>query len=239
MRQLIPMTPKHRQHQRQVGITLVESLVAIVIASLGILGILGVQMRTLSDTSTTVRRAQAVRLIEDFGERLKTNPNAMSNIAAFTSAFNNNPAIPTGVAGCSTVGNGCNATQLAAYDLAAWKQSVRDTLPLGQASIFTPPAEAGVAAGQRRQLGVMIAWRESERLIKADDEVAYKGYTDDLDATKVRASNGSLSLGGGTDQATNACPDNFTCHLQYIPVAGRCAPYAPGANAPAYYCSGP
>lgn len=110
-------------------------------------------MRTLSDTSTTVRRAQAVRLIEDLGERMKTNPNAMSNIAAYTSAFSNNPSIPTGAAGCATVGSGCNATDLAAYDLAAWKQSVRDTLPLGQASIFTPPAEAGVAAGQRRQLG--------------------------------------------------------------------------------------
>lgn len=232
MRQLILMTPKHSKHQRQLGITLVESLVAIVIASLGILGILGVQMRTLSDTSTTVRRAQAVRLIEDLGERMKTNPNAMSNIAAYTSAFSNNPSIPTGAAGCATVGSGCNATDLAAYDLAAWKQSVRDTLPLGQASIFTPPAEAGVAAGQRRQLGVMIAWRENER----DTAAAYKN---DIDATKVRAADGSLSLGGGADQATNACPDNFTCHLQYIPVAGRCAPYAPGTNAPAYYCPGP
>ncbi|MDP3230827.1 MAG: type IV pilus modification protein PilV [Acidovorax sp.] len=232
MRQLNHMNPNQLQYQRQRGITLVESLVAIVIASLGILGILGVQMRTLSDTSTTVRRAQAVRLIEDLGERMKTNPNAMSNIAAYTSAFSNNPPTPTGAAGCATVGNGCNATQLATYDLAAWKQSVRNTLPLGQASIFTPPAEAGVAAGQRRQLGVMIAWRENER----DTTAAYK---DDIDATKVRASDGSLSIGGGADQNTNACPDNFICHLQYIPVAGRCAPYAPGTNAPAYYCPGP
>lgn len=41
---------------RQRGITLIESLVAIVVAALGILGIVGVQMRTLTDTRTSVSR---------------------------------------------------------------------------------------------------------------------------------------------------------------------------------------
>ena len=67
-------------HKRQRGITLIESMVALVIAALGILGILGVQMRTLSDTSTAVRRAQAIRLIEDLSERMRVNPNAMANL---------------------------------------------------------------------------------------------------------------------------------------------------------------
>ena len=51
-----------KRHQR--GITLIESLAAIVVMALGVLGILGVQMRTLADSQTSVRRAQAVRLIE-------------------------------------------------------------------------------------------------------------------------------------------------------------------------------
>jgi type IV pilus assembly protein PilV len=235
MQQLTTMSSSQFLRRYQSGISLIESLVAIVIAALGILGIVGVQMRTMSDTSTTVRRAQAVRLIEDLGERLKTNPNALSSIAGYTSAFGNNPPVPSGPAGCTTVGSGCNATQLAAYDVAVWKQAVRNALPLGQASLFVPPAEGGVAAGQRRQLGVMIAWRENERATTTGTG----GYKDDIDATKVRAADGSLSIGGGTDTAVNACPANFTCHLQYIPVAGRCAPYAPGANTPVYYCPGP
>ena len=49
---------QHTLLQPQRGITLLESLVAIVVMALGILGILGVQMRTLSDTQTGVRRAQ-------------------------------------------------------------------------------------------------------------------------------------------------------------------------------------
>ena len=206
-------------HKRQRGITLIESMVALVIAALGILGILGVQMRTLSDTSTTVRRAQAIRLIDDLGERMRTNPNAMVNLGSYVSNFATNPAV-------GSCASGCDHAALAAYDLAVWKQAVRNSLPLGQAEIFIPPAEAGVAAAQRRQLGIMIAWRENER----DTTAAYK---DDLDATKVRDNSGNLTNG-----AALACPANSICHLQYIPVPARCAPYAPGGNAPMYYCPG-
>ncbi len=206
-------------HKRQRGITLIESMVALVIAALGILGILGVQMRTLSDTSTTVRRAQAIRLIDDLGERMRTNPNAMVNLGSYVSNFATNPAV-------GSCASGCDHAALAAYDLAVWKQAVRNSLPLGQAEIFIPPAEAGVAAAQRRQLGIMIAWRENER----DTTAAYK---DDIDATKVRDNSGNLTNG-----AALACPANSICHLQYIPVPARCAPYAPGGNAPMYYCPG-
>jgi len=213
------MTTHSTPQKHQRGIALIESLVAIVITALGILGILGVQMRTLSDTSTTVRRAQAIRLIEDLGERMKVNPNALADLNTYVTAFSAEPTVGS----CAT---GCDHTQLAAYDMAVWKKAVKSTLPLGQASIFVPPAESAVPAGQGRQLGVMIAWRENEK----DNSAAYKN---DIDATKVRASDGSLSAG-----STITCPADHICHLQYIPVAGRCAPYAPGGNASSYYCPG-
>ncbi|MFN4030509.1 MAG: type IV pilus modification protein PilV [Acidovorax temperans] len=210
-------TMRHTPLQPQRGVTLIESLVAIVVMALGILGILGVQMRTLTDTQTGVRRAQAIRLIEDMGERMKVNPNALANINAYVTAFADTPTLPN----CAS---GCNAAQLATYDVAAWKRIVRENLPAGQASIFVPPAESGLATGLGRQLGVMIAWRENERA---------GTKTDDIDATKVRAADGTLSSG-----ATLACPADHICHLQYLPVASRCAPYAPG-GVTMYYCPGP
>ena len=214
-----------QMHMRsQQGITLIESLVALVVTALGILGILGVQMRTLTDTSTTMRRSQAIRLIEDFSERLKVSPNSLAEIGNYTSGFSDLPTAPD----CS---GGCTNAQLSAYELATWKNIVKDTLPLGQASIFTPPAESGATAGQRRQLGVMIAWRENER----DTASSYK---DAIDATKIRDGSGNLVTGGGKDAATNQCPSGATCHLQYIPVAARCAPYTPGGATATYYCPG-
>lgn len=215
MYRLISSRPKPLAKQQ--GVSLIESLVAIVVMALGILGILGVQMRNLSDTSTTVRRAQAIRLIEDLGERMRTNPNALANLGNYVSTFASTPS-------ATSCASGCDNGALAAYDIAVWKKAVSDTLPLGQAEVFIPPAETALAAGQRRQLGVMIAWRENEGAGRK---------TDDIDATKFRDNSGALTAG-----AALACPLNYTCHLQYIPVSARCAPYAPGGNAAAYFCPG-
>ena len=204
---------QHTLLQPQRGITLLESLVAIVVMALGILGILGVQMRTLSDTQTGVRRAQAIRLIEDMGERMKANPSALANLSSYVSNFAASPTVPS----CAS---GCTAANLATYDVAVWKRTVRQSLPLGKASIFVAPGEAD---GNRRQLGVIVAWRENER--------------DGMSTTDKAAINATLTAGAGTDTATNACPADHTCHLQYIIAPSRCAPYSPG-GVTTYYCPG-
>lgn len=212
MHQLIPTSTVRKSKQR--GISLIESLIAIVITALGILGVLGVQMRTLTDTSTTVRRAQAIRLIEDLGERMRANPNALANVGVFNGET-------TGVTPPPDCNSGCSTQELAAYDLKIWKNTVASTLPSGQAIVFLPPAET---AAQTRQLGVMIAWRENER---HDASTDFKKY---IDATKIN----DFKDGGG---ATAKCPDKHTCHLQYLPVAARCSP---DDNFPGqFFCVGP
>ena len=203
----------------QRGVTLIESLVAIVVMALGILGILGVQMRTLTDTQTSVRRAQAIRLIEDMGERMKANPSALANLNSYVTNFAATPTVPD----CS---GGCTAANLATYDVAAWKRSVRENLPLGKASIFVAPGEAD---GNRRQLGVIVAWRENERDLTGLTEAEKKVYKDNINAT--------LTAGAVDDTNPNACPANHTCHLQYLVAPSRCAPYAPGGII-VYYCPG-
>ena len=200
----------------QRGISLIESLVAIVVMALGILGILGVQMRTLADTQTGVRRVQAIRLIEDLSERMKTNPNALANISNYVSDFSDEPT----PGDCS---DGCSHSDQAAYDLALWKQAVKAQLPLGKANVFLAAGETDDT--NRRQLGVMLAWRENER----DTSDAYK---DSIDATKILV-DGEFKDGAGD----TVCPDNHTCHLQYLPVAARCAPY-PINGEVKYFCSG-
>ncbi|MCE1251363.1 MAG: type IV pilus modification protein PilV [Comamonadaceae bacterium] len=197
------------QHQR--GISLLESLIALIVAALGILGVVGMQMRTLTDSQTTVRRAQAIRLIEDLSERLKVNPNAMTDMATYVSDFANTPS----PGNCTT--NACSHAALATYDLGTWKQNIAASLPLGQANVFLAPTEP---TSNRRQLGVMISWRENERDTSAN-------FKDALDAVT-----------GGGGGGTVSCPAGRTCHLQYIPVSARCAPYDKGGSSAAtYYCS--
>ena len=59
--------------QRQRGLTLLESLAALVVLALGILGLLAAQTRMLVETRTTNSRATAIRQIVDLGERIKLN----------------------------------------------------------------------------------------------------------------------------------------------------------------------
>ena len=192
----------------QRGISLIESMVAIVVMALGILGIVGVQLRTLSDTQTGVRRAQAIHLIEDLSERIKVNPNALLNIGSYAMAWGTNP---TGATDCKATA--CTTAQIIQYDLQEWKRLVNNTLApqantaaaataLTDATIFIPADET--VASNRRQLGVMVRWRENERSTTAD-------YRDPV----------STAATGG---AGVTCDVGWTCHLQYIQVSTRCSP---------------
>jgi type IV pilus assembly protein PilV len=181
----------------QSGFSLIEALVSIVILALGILGILGVQMRTLADTQTGVRRAQAIRLIENLSERIKVNPNPLSP-AVFTTYRVSTPGPMAAPPACTTA---CTPTQLAQHDIATWKSQVINTLPAGDAVVFFADDETD--ANNRRQLGVMISWQQKEKETSAT-------YT----APFVTASTGSIS--------NVSCPANKICHLQYIQVVGRC-----------------
>ena len=195
----------------QRGITLLESMISIVIVALGILGILGVQLRTLSDTQTAVRRAQAIRLIEDLSERIKLNPNALgADILA-----NYAVAEPSNVPDC-TAAAGCTAANLALYDIAQWKRTVRSTMPLGDASVFLVADETDT--NNRRQLGVMISWRENERVGASGSDTKYRTVV-----AMPAASAASAAAAVAVD-----CPADRICHLQFIQPTARCA--SGGAN---------
>ncbi len=205
----------HIRFRPQRGISLLESLVAIVVMALGVLGILGVQMRTLADTQTGVRRAQAIRLIEDLSERIKANPDAIDSTSNYTIAWGaslssiKDCAISTGFPASS-----CSAAEIAAYDRDRWIRSVRANLPLGDASVF-------VSATDARQLGVMVAWRENERARGGDT-------TADTNAYKA------VFAAANTGTAAVSCPADHICHLQYISLTQRCLPWPTSA---VVYCA--
>lgn len=185
----------------QRGITLLESLVALVITAVAILGVIGVQVRSLADTQTAVRRAQAVRLIDDLSERLKVNPNALATLGDYALGWGG----PAGTA--PTCSSGCTASDLAKHDIADWWKAVETTLPLGDAATFLVADETDT--GGRRQLGVMLSWRESERRREDESDAQYLAYRTPFVTT-------------GTGSAAVECPAGRICHLQFIQPTARC-----------------
>ena len=178
------------QLKNQQGFTLMEALVSILVLSLGAMAMLGVQIATLAETQNSVRRAQAVRIIEDLAERIKSNPGGFDRLNDYTNtAWAAVPSAPS--PGCDT--NSCNATQLAQWDRNQWFSQIPQLIPGGQARTFLSADEA---VGNRRQLGVMLAWPLQQRAVSAFGT-----------PEKVTTGSGANAV---------ACPDEHICHLLYI-----------------------
>jgi type IV pilus assembly protein PilV len=110
---MIPCFPSIR---RQRGLSLLEVLVAIVILSLGLLGMAGLQAASLRTSQGSFYRAQAAQFADDMAERMRANLGDARNYGLAMGA-----AVPTGSA-------------LRFRDLADWRARV-STLPGGDSSI--------------------------------------------------------------------------------------------------------
>jgi len=213
---------------RQRGLSLLEALVALVVVALGILAVIGMQMRTLVDTQTAARRAQAIALIEDFSERLKIHPNALLAVNDKRSYISDTWDIPLAAPAKSCDNSACNGDELAAWDVWYWRSLVRNTLPAGDGVIFSPANEQD-SSGNQRQLGMLLRWRANERAIKNDAE--RQSYQDPIDSTRSRQSDGSFISASGEAALDAGCSAaGFVCHLQFIPISARCALDGRGAS---------
>ncbi|QIL84075.1 type IV pilus modification protein PilV [Diaphorobacter sp. HDW4A] len=185
----------HRPSVR--GITLIESLVAILVMALGVFSVLGIQLRTLSDAQAGIRRSQAIRLIEDLSERIKSNPAAADYLDIYATDSPPKPGDD-----CTAP---CTAASLAVLDSYQWHQQVQFTLGSGRAAVFRSNADA--QSHHPLQLGVMIAWKETGRQSN--------------DSATTEALNAFLQI-SAADASQKTCPEQYVCHLQYISISARC-----------------
>ena len=226
--------PTHPQASLSGGISLLESLVALVVLVLGVLAMLAMQLRTLADVQTSTRRVQAIRLIEDLGERIRANPHAWDQLEHYLSDWQHAAPAPQAR---SCAAQACSAAELAQHELAQWRLQVARSLPLGQSRIFLAPGEEVDA--NRRQLGVMVRWRDSTHAPQGGTDPAL--YWDLVDATR------SVGEGRGADAVDErggevVCQDGdsdlrYSCHLQYLALNARCTAERMG-SALHYHCGG-
>lgn len=187
----IKTTERGIARHRQGGMTLIESLVALVVLALGVLGLIGFQMRTLKDSRDGVGRSRAIVAVQDIAERIRSNPElvAATMAANYTTGFG---ALAAPAQNCLNAV--CTPAQLAAYDLWRWKASIAAALPGGQGAISP-------SAGDPRQFAVMVGWRENQLDAAADAGENRNTMTQ------------NFAIAG---TAAAACPATFTCHLVYV-----------------------
>ncbi len=135
---------------KQSGFTMVEVLVALVVLSIGLLGIAALYLNSLQSGRTAIYRTQAVNLAADLADRIRMNRTAQ---AAYGSLFADVEAV---VGACDSTG-GCSDADLASTDLFRWKASIAQLLPNGQGQVVvTMP----IGGGEPANYVVTVRWAE-------------------------------------------------------------------------------
>lgn len=121
------------------GFSILELLVAIVVVSLGMGGILYSQARGLQALNANSWRAQAAVLSEHVIERARANPRA-----AYQINFGETRT--------------CTATAVADCDLRRWKDQLGRTLPQGDGRIVVSTVNDPATGQQFERLDVTVRW---------------------------------------------------------------------------------
>jgi type IV pilus assembly protein PilV len=150
----------HRPGRRLArGITLIESLVAILLISMSALAYAALQLRGLSGNSSAMWRSKAVQLTLEMADRMRAN-----RVAVLAGSYDSLTA-PSALPSCGST-TACTPTQTATMDYAAWSTTVGAELPTGSGVVcLDSTPDDGTAAspacdGLGTTYAVKVFWTE-------------------------------------------------------------------------------
>ena len=155
----------YRSKQVQAGFSLLETLVAILIVSIGVLGTSGLLIKGMSSAKTSSLRATAAMQASSLAAALYSNrtfwaahDSAISFTSSGASLVSSSTNIDTSKTSCSS----CTPAQLAGLDVSTWVNSLNNALPDAKSDVSCPQ----VTSNSARNCTIKISW--SERFIESD-----------------------------------------------------------------------
>jgi type IV pilus assembly protein PilV len=138
--------------KRVAGFSLIEVLIALVILSVGALGIAAMTAVSLKNKNSAYGRAQASDLAYTILDRMRAN-RATAIQHGYDIALGADPDKPPSD-GCIGIAADCSPAQIADLDLTQWKYSLAGVLPSGDGSIRT------VGRNRITEVTITIQWMD-------------------------------------------------------------------------------
>lgn len=115
---------------RNSGFTLVEIMVALVIFSVGLLGLAGLQANGMRANKTADMRTTAIIQAHDMAERIRANNAGVDN-----GDYDSISASAAGTMPTNCYQNDCSSSEIAAWDIFEWRSQLAETLPTGRGRV--------------------------------------------------------------------------------------------------------
>jgi type IV pilus assembly protein PilV len=143
---------------------MVEVLVALVVLSIGLLGIAALLLKSLQSGRTATYRTQAVNLAADLADRIRMNRTADAGYGTLFADVE----IPVGA--CDTTG-GCTAADLASTDLFRWKARIAQLIPNGEGQVVVT---APTGAGEPTNYVITVRWAEVGEVAPVSFQIGFQ-----------------------------------------------------------------
>lgn len=152
-------------HRNDTGFTLVEILVALLVLSIGLLGLAALQLTSFQFNTDSYLRTQTTFSAYDIVDRMRVNPTGLDAGNYDVTSSANADLKVTSYQGCSGSGGACNcdgsaascnAANLALYDLGRWYAKLDETLPGASAK------RATITRTSANLVTITITWAERD-----------------------------------------------------------------------------
>ena len=161
------MQARSRQH----GISLIEVLMAVLIFSVGLIGLAGLMVMAARSNHAAYLRTQVTFLAGNMADRMRANPTGLWNGAYNADDY------PTSTRQTCSKDSPCTPAQVAVRDQFEWSQLLLTLLPEASATIsctgktglgYDPTAQMGMRPPYGGNCAMTITWTERKVIATAD-----------------------------------------------------------------------
>lgn len=134
-----------RSLKTTLGFGLIEVLIAMLVITIGILGMAGLQSKSLQHNQVAYLRSQAVILANDMMDRIRANGTlaASSNDYIVSNSEHTASSCADNQYPNTCESSSCSPSELATYDIQQWKFQMACQLPEAQGSIAIESTTSG------------------------------------------------------------------------------------------------